>query len=288
MEAYVELLREDGTLERHRLEGKDQFTVGRSATADVAIPDGRDLEPEHLLIAPRGDGCWVAISQQAKVKGKVRGEPFEHGMVAWGTEIDFGSIKLKVTDALPKDARSEQKTSPIVVLGAITIIGLVAWMYFSDPGDHGLETTAPTEAFEMFDPPPTCASSADTALYDADESAEAALAKSERYPFDAQDGVESVALYRLAEACYASVGQVDAAQRMQHEGDWMRNRIEEDYTTHRMRLDRAMAQRRWPDALLETRALLGLTRHREHPYVEWLVRNERRLVLMVETRRRRS
>jgi hypothetical protein len=46
-----------------------------------------------------------------------------------------------------------------------------------------------------------------------------------------------------------------------------------------------MEQQRWPDALLETRALLSLTRHRDHAYVQWLTRNERRLQLLVDTTR---
>ncbi len=287
MEAYVEVVREDGTLERHRIEG-EQITVGRSPTAGVPIPDGRDLEPEHLLIAPRGDGCWVAVAQGAKVTAKVRGEAFQHGMVTWGTEIEIGSIKLKVTDSLPKEAKDEKKASPVVMIGAVAMIAILAWTFLSDNAGHGIETEAPTEQLTLFDPEVACSSSGAGALYSADEDAEAALAKSERYPFDASDGVESVVLYRRSQACYALVGQGEASQRMQHEGDWMQHRIEEDFTTHKLRLTRAMEQQRWPDALLETRALIALTRHRTHAYVEWLIRNERRLTLLVDSARGRA
>lgn len=284
MEAYVEVIREDGTLERHRIEG-DQITVGRSPTAGVPIPDGRDLEPEHLLIAPRGDACWVAIAQGSKVQARVRGEPFDHGMLAWGTEVEIGNIKLRVTDSLPKEKKDgEQKASPVVVIGAVGIIGVLGWTMFAAPNGHDIDTAAPTDALELFDAQPACRESGAQALYAADEGAEGALAKSERYPFDSADGVESVSLYRLAQACYTAVGQAEAAARMQREGDWMQHRIEEDYTTHRLRLQRAMEQQRWPDALLETRALLALTRHRDHPYVHWLTRNERRLQLLVDSR----
>ncbi|AKF11665.1 FHA domain-containing protein [Sandaracinus amylolyticus] len=285
MEAYVEVIREDGSLERHRIEG-DQITVGKSPTAGVPIPDGRDLEPEHLLIAPRGEGCWVAIAQGSRVQAKVRGEAFQHGMVAWGTEIEIGGLKIKVTDSLPKEKKDgEQKTSPVVLIGGVGIVGILAWTMLSDPGGHGIETQAPTEQLQIFDAAVQCPQTGAQALYMADDDAEGALAKSERYPFDASDGVESVQLYRRSQACYALVGQAEAAARMQHEGDWMQHRIEEDYTTHRLRLERAMEQQRWPDALLETRALLSLTRHREHAYVQWLIRNERRLQLLVDQAR---
>ena len=283
MEAYVEVIREDGTLERHRIEG-DQVTVGRSPTAGLPIPDGRDLEPEHLLIAPRGEGCWVAIAQGAKVQAKVRGEAFQHGMVAWGTEIEIGGIKLRVADSLPKEKKDgEQKASPVVLIGAVGIMGILAWTMLAEPSGSDIETEAPTDPLSLFDADVACPTSGAQALYSADEDAEGALAKSERYPFDASDGVDSVVLYRRAQACYAAVGQPEASTRMQTEGDWMQHRIEEDYTTHRLRLERAMEQQRWPDALLETRALLSLTRHRDHPYVQWLTRNERRLQLLVDT-----
>lgn len=287
MEAYVEIIREDGSLERHRIEG-DQVTIGKSPTAGVPIPDGRELEPEHLLVAPRGEGCWVAVAQGAKTAARVRGEIFQHGMVSWGTEIELGSIKVRVTDSLPKEQKtSDQKTSPIVMLGGVAAVLILAWTLLRDPGGHGIETQAPSDPIQLFDAEVRCPSTGASALYGADQDAEAALAKSERYPFDAGDGVESVMLYRRAQACYAAVGQSEAAAVMQREGDWMQRRIEEDFTTHRLRLTRAMEQQRWPDALLETRALLALTRHRRHPYVEWLVRNERRLQLLVDAGGRR-
>jgi len=285
MEAYVEIIREDGSLERHRIEG-EQITVGRSPTAGVPIPDGRDIAPEHLLIAPRAEGCWIAVAQGAS-PAKVRGEPFQHGMVNWNTDVEIGNIKLRVTDRLPKEQKTgEQKTSSTTIIAAVAIVGILAWVFLSDPGGTSIDTNAPAEQLVLFGEAPACPSTGDTALYAADADAEAALAKSERYPFDPSDGVESVTLYRRSQACYALVGQTEAASRMQHEGDWMQHRIEEDYTTHRLRLERSMEQERWPDALYETRALLALVRGREHAYVQWLVRNERQLQLVVDSGRR--
>lgn len=282
MEAYVEIIREDGTLERHPLSG-DHTTVGRSAMAGVPIPDGHDLEPEHLRITPRGsEGCWVAIAQDAKREARVRGEPFQHGMLAWGTEIDLGGIRLRVTDSLPKEVKDGQRPSPIVILGLVAILAVLAWTMAGEPNRTNLELQAPTEPLQLFDAEVGCPVAGANALYRADQDAEHALAKSERYPFESGDGIESVTLYRRAQACYVTVGEPEPAARMQREAEWMQARIEEDYATHRMRLERALAQERWPDALFETRALIALTRHRNHPYVEWLERNARRLQLLIE------
>ena len=94
MDAWIEIVREDGTLERLRLEG-EQVTVGRSPGAGVPIPDSRDLDPEHLMIAPRSDGCWVAVTKGASAPVRVRGEPFDHGMLAWGTEMEVVNLATK-------------------------------------------------------------------------------------------------------------------------------------------------------------------------------------------------
>lgn len=284
MEAYVEIIREDGTLERQRIEG-DQVTVGRSPTAGVPIPDARDIEPEHLLIAPRGEGCWVAIAQGAKLTAKVRGEAFQHGMVAWGTEIELGKLKLRITDSLPKEKGSGDESgrpSPVIMIAGVAAVGILGWTLMQDDAGHGIDTEAPQDALVLFDEATACPATGTSATQRADLDAEAALAKSERYPFDANDGVESVALYQRAQACYAVAELREPAGRMQAEGEWMRHRIEEDYTSHRFRLERAMEQERWADALMETRSLLSLTRHREHPYVDWLIRIERQLQLRVD------
>lgn len=283
MEAWLEIVREDGTLERQRLEG-DRITVGRSPAATIPIPDARHLDPEHLLLSPRADGCWVAVAQGASTPAMVRGEPFEHGMVAWGTEIVLGNLKLKVTDSLPKEKKvaAEKPVSSPVLIAFFVIIPLVGWLLLSDP-DTGIDATPAAAAPPVFEGEITCSTSGGTARHRADRDAEAAIAKSERYPFAAQDGVQAVTLYRRAAACYRATGATAEAAQMDREGDLMQRRIEEDYTTHKLRLTRALEQRRLADAIIETRALIELLRHREgDPYLAWLRQLERQLQLAID------
>jgi hypothetical protein len=283
MEAYVEIIREDGTLERTRIEG-DQITVGRSPTAGVPLPDARDLEPEHLLIAPRGEGCWVAIAQGAKVTAKVRGQPFQHGMVAWGSEIEIGGLRFRVTDKPPQDnIKGKGQTSPMVIIGGVLGVVVLVWAMQGEE-IAGLDMEAP-EPYVLFADQSACPVTGVQAMTRAEQSAEAALAKSERYPFDAADGLDSVILYDTAFLCYQSTGVTAAASEMQRERDYMRHRIQEDYDTHRLRLQRALELERYDDGLLEARALLGMVRERgaDDPYVQWLVRMERQLQLLTAT-----
>jgi hypothetical protein len=281
MEAFVEIIREDGSLERTRIEG-DQITIGRSPTAGVPLPDLRDLELEHLLVAPRGEGCWVAVNQEAKQQAKVNGQPFQHGMVAWGTELELAGIKIRVTDKLPKEVKGDKQSSPIVLLGGVATVLILLWSLSGD-GGPGLETRPPAEPVALFPTPEVCPASGAAVLRQADLFAEIALAKSERYPFDPSDGVESVRLYRRSQACYQTAGVAEAAAEMQREGDFMERRVLEDYGAHRLRLERALAHQRFEDALYETEAILAILRREDqtNPYIQWLTRTKRHLELLV-------
>ncbi len=281
MEAFVEIIREDGSLERTRIEG-DQITVGRSPTAGIPLPDLRDLEPEHLLIAPRGDGCWIAVNQEARQQAKVGGQPFQHGMVAWGTELEIAGLKIKVTDKLPKEVKGEKQSSPIVLLGGVATVLILLWSLGGDQGP-GLETRPPAEPVALFATAEACPTTGSAVLRQADLFAEIALAKSERYPFDPSDGVESVRLYRRSQACYTAASVADAATQMQAEGDFMQRRVDEDYAAHRLRLERALAHQRYEDALYETQAILAILRREDqtNAYIQWLNRTKRHLELLV-------
>jgi hypothetical protein len=282
MDAWLEIVREDGTLERQRLEG-EKITVGRSPSAGIPIPDARDLDPEHLLVAPRGEGCWVAVAQGATTPVIVGGNKFEHGMLAWNTELTVGKLKLKLTDSLPKDKKTGEKavSSPILI-AFFVIVPLVGWLLLSDP-DTSIDATPAAPPPQLVDETVPCPPNTQNVRHRADQDAEAAIAKAERYPFSSQDGVEAVRLYRRAMACYQNVGAQTEARLMEREGNAMARRLDEDYRTHRLRLQRALEQARLPDALIETRSLIELVRHREgDPYLAWLVQLERQLELHID------
>ena len=283
VDCWLEIIREDGTLERQLLEG-DQITVGRSPTAGIPIVDARGLEPEHLMVAPRADGCWVAVAQGAPAV-QVGGETFQHGMLAWGSEIAIGGLRLKVTDKLPKETKdpSEKKVSAPIMIAFFIIIPLVGWLLLADD-DAALDSTPAADPPELFDAQVPCETGGGgTARHGGDRAAEAAIAKQERYPFHAQDGVEAVILYQRAYSCYRSLNATEQAAAMERERQALQARIEEDFRTHRLRLRRAVEQGRHPDALLETRSLINLVEHREgHAYLLWLRDFERQLQLAID------
>lgn len=283
MEAWVEITRPDGTMERHRIEG-EQVTVGRSPTAGIPLVNADDLEPEHLLVAPRPDGCWVSVAEGAS-PATSRGRAVRAEVVPWGTELTVGSVELRVTDRpTPTRRASTGGVSWPVIIAAFIGLPLAGWLLLSDPvTEVPLEAGVPPP--ELFAAEASCDQGGSSALHLAREAAEAASHRSERYPFDAQDGVAAVKLWGEAGACYDAAGRADDARRVERERRAMAQRLEEDYRTHRLRLERALEKERWDDALRESRALLSLTDHLQgDAYVTWLTLLERRLQLIVDSR----
>ena len=275
-EAYVEILHEDGTVEQAVIEG-DQVIVGRAPSAGISLPDVREMEAEHILLAPRGDGCWVAVAEGARAI-VVADRPFERGMVAWGTELTIGAVKLRLLDAPPGEAGKAKKgTSPIVLLAAVILP--VAFFMLMDEPEELVDPDAGVEPPALFEGEEACDAQGGPAQHRAQEDLEAARAKGERYPFAAQDGVQSVIFFRRAKACFDAAGDGEHAGRAAAEGVAMERRLDEDYMRRRLRLERSLKQERWQEALVETRALRELLAHRRHRYVTWLGNLQRQLEL---------
>jgi hypothetical protein len=274
--------RPDGSTERHRIEG-EQVTIGRSPTAGIPLVNCDDLQPEHLLVAPRPDGCWVAVAKGATPPVLVAGRPISGEIVRWGTEINVGTTTITLSDKLvdKKAKDGKQVGSPIMILMFVAV-PLAGWLLLAGP-DGDLPDAPGGPPPPLFDEITACPDRGAAGLHRAQESAEAASHRSERYPFDAQDGVQAVQLYATASACYQAAGRASDATRLRREHDVLARRLEEDYRTHRLRLERALEFQHFEDALVEAKELNSLLRHRQgDPYAQWLELLERRLQLIVD------
>jgi len=282
MEAFVEVKREDGHTETVKITG-EQAIVGRSPVANVPLPDMRELELEHLLLAPKKEGCWVAVARGATIPAFVRGQRIDHRMLPWGTEVQLGTVKLKLMDALPRPDKVKAGVNPLLLVATIVIVPVAGWVLLRPKGQDIITEQPAAAAPELFASQAQCPAQGDAAKRRADAASQAADARGQRYPFDAQDGIRAVQQYQVAYACYQTAGELSEAARMQREGGALQRRIEEDYRTHRLRLDRAIEQEQVLDALYETQALLALLKHKQgDQYRAWLETLERRLQLAID------
>ena len=294
MDRYVEIIHPNGAKERHSL-AKERVVLGRQPRDGIPIPYAMELEFEHLLLVPRKDGCWLSIAEGARTPALVNGQRLDNGLVAWGSEVNLGPLWFKVVDAPGAAMRTSggvpvpgaappNKVSLSTVLVSAALIAFAGWLFLTpeDDGIPGMTSVAPPPLFAA---PPTCPEKdAGSAGARAQEAADAALAKSQRYPFAAQDGVGAVELYGVAASCFALSGKDTDADRMRQAGASLEERIQEDYRTHRLKLERAIQYKRTRQALIETQKLLDLVRHLDHPYTTWLRNMERHLLLKTESK----
>lgn len=291
MERYVEIIHPNGAKERHSL-ARERIVLGRQPREGITIPYAMELEFEHLLLVPRKDGCWLSIAEGARTPALVHGQRLDNGLVAWGTEVNLGPLWFKVVDDAPGVRTSGsiatpgtppvQKVKLSTVVFSAALIAFAGWLFLSpeEDGIPGMTSVAPPPLFPA--PPPCPEKDAAAAGPRAREAADAALAKSQRYPFAAQDGVGAVELYALATACFTVAGRDSESDQARQAGAVLEERIQEDYRTHRLKLERAIQYKRTRQALIETQKLLDLVRHLDHPYTTWLRNMERHLLLKTE------
>jgi hypothetical protein len=269
MDAFVEVIRQDGSSERFPIEGQ-QATLGRSGTAGISLPTEAYLEMEHLLLAPRGrEGCWVSISQGAATPVTFKGKPFSNGMVKWGAELAVGSIKLRVTNKRAT-VKKEGQVSPVIIIAAVLVLAGAAFMLTRDQG-AGVPSSEGLEPPELFTTAQTCPAGGSGSQVEQE-----ADSRGDRYPYDPRDGVAAVQLYGQAASCYTAAGSASDSQRVASAGATLQATVDADYASRRLRLGRALSNDRFADALREANALLRLTQHlTDNDYVAWLTNMQR-------------
>ena len=90
---------------------------------------------------------------------------------------------------------------------------------------------------------------------------EAGSLQSERYVFEAQDGVRAVTSFELAASCYAAAGDSAGADAAREQAAAMKTRIEGEVSLRRLRLERALDRGDTNSALRDLDYLADLLRH---------------------------
>lgn len=269
MESFIELIRADGSTERHRIDGA-HATVGRSPAAGVSLPGIPGIEPEHMQVQPRVDGCWVAIAKGLP-PARVGGAAFEQGILPWGTELELGAARLRLVNDLDekKKKKGDKKTSPLVFVAAAAV-PLFVWLFLDDESESMPPAPRAPEMEAVIPPVNACPAAGAAAENLAGEQMEIADAKAERYAFEAQDGISAARQFGIANRCFAAVNRPEEAGRAERKRAQISHRIENDMRNSRLRLERAMRFERWEEALRATARLQEITRHMDTPYTQYL------------------
>jgi hypothetical protein len=286
VEPYIEVIRPDGRTDRHPLRAA-RVTVGRSREADLAVVEAAELEPLHLLLAPRADGCWVSTARDAVTPVLVSGQALEHGLVEWGTELDVGALTFRLSHSEADRGRRTGTLKSLVLLAMALATGSVVLGMRDGGGGLPRPGAAPPALFS--DESPECPERGGAAAAQlAREARDGAFAREQRYPFDPREGVHAVHDFAIARACFAAARDAAEQTSMAREQQRLRARIDEDYQVHCLRLEQAVQASRYVEALVESRLLVAYLDHLEGAYPDWLTQMERLLHIEVDKQLRNA
>jgi hypothetical protein len=266
MKAFVEITPSNRATYRESLIGSD-VSVGRSPGCSISLPDVRELRAVHFVIEQRSRGCFVSLSKDVNTPFTFRGQSVKSETIPWGEEFYVNGVRFRLVRQ--KTDTTKKRTDIRFIIVACILASSAAWLFTygkptNDKKDKSKITPSP-----LFDEKAKC-SRPMTAFERAREAEEAGFAKTERYSFTPQDGVEAVRLYSDAFQCYQVARQFDQANRVKKELDIWKRRIENDYRTHKLWLRLALDNKQNSDVLREVRVLESLLSHQNDRYTKWL------------------
>jgi hypothetical protein len=251
--------------ERRVLEADQVWVVERGRGALRARSEITGVPPDVALV-PGEHGVLVKRRPDAAVRMRVHGSEVPEALVPWGDEVFLDDVRLSFL--CRKDG---SKARPLVLLLALLVAsGAVLAAKRARPS----ESARGTEAI----PPPLFVSGAGCSV-DGTKSAEAraidaertAVAKRERYVFDASDGVAALRLLDEAAGCFREAGRIEDARRATAELEEWQRKLDADYASLRLEVRAALSEKRTQRALRAARDLEDLlSTQPDHPYAEWL------------------
>jgi hypothetical protein len=251
-----------------------QVSVGRSAACDIALPEARRFQLEHLNLRPQPDGMEFSLQDARSAPLLFHGHPLTSCTVPWEDEVFSAGIRFKPEQARGGEARKKAALAALPLLGALLLVG-VSWLSSGEDGSAAF-SLADRKPPALWEGRVDCSQPA-AAETRAREAEAAALAKMQRYRFEARDGLQALRLLREARQCYAAGGREGEAARVEKKADAWQERLQGDYEGHLLRLRLAQQKKDGGETLREVRALRALLAHRNGEYLSWLTHLERRL-----------
>lgn len=255
----------------------ERALIGSGAHCEIRLPIDQ-AQVEHILVQVGNGGIFVqALSFEPSPT--IASVPFTQAPLPPDAVLGVNGTQMLVALAdagLGAGSRKEKKTNPMIVVAGLAGIGLAAYMFLAT--DEEGAAVAPQETPALWDPAPiTCSRSGVEAKTYADEKRSLADSKRERRMFHARDGVDAVPLYDEAAACYDKGGDPQTATMMRDISKDLRKETEDDYKTHRMRLEHARTVNDLETARKEVKLLLEMTTGKQGPYIEYLNQLDREL-----------
>jgi hypothetical protein len=268
-----------GQVDQINVEG-ERVVIGSGAHCEIRLPIDQ-ARVEHVLIelAPAGVFARALSFEPAPTINNI---PFTQAPLPPESVLGVNQMQIyvMVADGAAGGLSVQQqkkKTSPITLIAVVLMLPAGLYVLFSDD-DKGPTAKMPKEPPDLWGAPvAACPQAGAAALTLGREKMIIADAKRERRPFHVQDGVQAVPLYELSGACFRAGGDQATAQYADDTARFLRQEINNDYRTQRVRLEHDISVEDWQGAQKCVRLLQQYTEGKTGDYVTWLAQVDRKL-----------
>jgi hypothetical protein len=274
----------NGQIEHLNVDG-ERVMIGAGAHCEIRLPvDQAALEA--VLVQQTAAGVY-AKALSFEPPPTLNNTPFSQAPVQAESVLGIGQMQIYVTiseegGGTAVVSKQKAKASPLtVVLAALCALAGAYYLFAGDEqADNGLQPQQVPDLWEAA--AQVCPQSApEQAIARAHEVQQVADARRERRPFHVQDGVAAVPLYELASSCYQRGGDQPRATETANAAAALKAEMQQDFRTHRVRLDHLLTIKDWVSARREVRVLLAYMAGKQGDYVTWLSNLDRQLKLKV-------
>jgi hypothetical protein len=123
------------------------------------------------------------------------------------------------------------------------------------------------------------APSGEVTTFQANRLLRTAQLKAERSPFYVRDGVDAVAHFEQAAACFEVLGRARDRVSAQRAAGLLRTALTNDFHARRVRLERFLAREKYEEAQHEVSVLQAFVGSDASEYAQWLLAVERELTV---------
>lgn len=261
----------------------DRVLIGSGAHCEIRLP-GEQAAVEHVEVTMTAGGAYAQARALDRLP-TINGVEFMQTPVLDSAVLGIGSVQIQIAVVQIEDnpnviKKKTEKTSPLTYVLALVAAPLALYVIFADEGASSTKQM-PKEKPELWqEAAKTCPVQAqDQAGALGSEKWVLAEGKAERRPFRVQDGVQAVPLYEAAAVCFRTAGDEERAKGAAAAATTLREKVNEDYRAHQVRLEHALSVNDLPMAHKEVKILIAFTEGQSGPYVEWLSNIDRQLQL---------
>lgn len=267
----------------------DVARVGSSAHCEIRLP-AEQAAAEQLRVEARAGGVFAAVRSLTPAT-LLNGVPFTQGRLLPESVLQIGGFQLSVTAAslgLRAHAKPAREVSRSRLVYALAAVGfpLGVWvLVMTEPRAEATVAAVAPPALFLDQPSPCRENAPGPALSLAEAELLRAETARERAPFDAEQGVNAVALYERAAACFRVAEQVEEATHATAAAQELKRKMNQEFHLHQVRLAWARETEHFLEARREVGLLLSFVGNRGGEYAKFLSALDRQLELKSSVRK---